>query len=199
MQLDDAVYKTLVEVCDAYPWNVVQEDYHIGEILNAVAYAHRDKGYGLSRKTGGKHIDSPVGPIAEDILQLPDGNHFDVLGGIDVGQPLRPGRASSIGIINLRDRPWVKPISHPIEWLGGHVQPDEPDKEPDKEPDPVPNEPCKFTPCSFPETVSKAEFEAFKQRVEVLFAHIDKNQAQMIEQLGRVEAKPSGGNCRLRW
>jgi hypothetical protein len=95
----------------------VQDDEHLGEILNVVAYRHRAEGWGLSRKTGGRHVDSPVGPIAEDILQLPNGNHYDVLGGAEKGAPLRPGAGGNIGTINLRDRPWVAPVDHTPAWL----------------------------------------------------------------------------------
>jgi hypothetical protein len=133
MKLPEHVYQTLVAVCNGYPWPTVQKDEHLGEILNAVAWVHRDEGWGLSRKTGGRHVDSPVGPIAEDILQLPDGNHFDVLGGAAVGNPLRPNQGESIGIINLRDRPWVAPVAHTVSWR----QLDEPD-DPPPPPDPPP-------------------------------------------------------------
>jgi hypothetical protein len=193
MQLPDKVYKTLVEVCEAYPWDRVQQGFHIGEILNAVAYAHRADGWGLSRKTGGKRVDSPVGEIAEDILQLPDGNHFDVLGGIDVGQPLRPGRASSIGIINLNSRPWVKPVDHPISWLV--TKPEEPEEP--KEPE-VPNTPCSFKPCEC-KGVSKEDFEQFKQRVEELAAHFDKIGAQLVEQLGAKSTPEKPKEPELPW
>lgn len=196
MQLDEAVYKTLVQLCEAYPWPVVQDDFHIGEILNAVAYAHRDKGYGLSYKASGKHIDSPVGPIAEDILQLPDGNHFDVLGGIDVGQPLRPGRASSIGIINLQNRPWVAPVNHPISWLINKPKP---------EPPPVGDKPvdskcefkaceckCNFTPSD------NSEVANLRARLDELAVHFDSIGAKLLEVLARIEAKPEV-KCRLRF
>jgi hypothetical protein len=115
-RLPDHVYQTLKEVCAAYPWSVVQSDEHFGEILNAVAWRHRGEGWGLSRKTGGRHVDSPVGPIAEDILQTQDGHHYDVLGSAARGNPLRPGQADSIGIIDLRARPWVAPVEHRLSW-----------------------------------------------------------------------------------
>lgn len=122
-QLPEHVYQTLVEVCEAYPYPVVQSDEHLGEILNEVAYRHRAEGWGLSRKTGGRRVDSPVGEIAEDILQLPNGNHYDVLGAAAQGNPLLPGRASNIGTIDLNARPWVAPVAHRLSWLGGHTPP----------------------------------------------------------------------------
>jgi hypothetical protein len=195
MQLPNEVYETLVEICEAYPWPVVQEDFHIGEILNAVAWRHKQDGWGLSRKTGGKHIDSPVGPIAEDILQLPDGNHFDVLGGIDVGQPLRPGRASSIGIINLRGRPWVAPKDHNITWWGA--------TNPPKDEPPVTEKPetkCEFKPCECKcsNTEVLEAIQSLRDRIDELATHFDGIGATQIEQLDRIEAKPTG-SCKLRF
>jgi hypothetical protein len=115
-RLPDHVYQTLKDICAAYPWSVVQSDEHLGELLNAVAWRHRAEGWGLSRKTGGRHVDSPAGPIAEDILQTQDGHHYDVLGSAARGNPLRPWQAESIGIIDLRARPWVAPVEHRLSW-----------------------------------------------------------------------------------
>jgi hypothetical protein len=193
MKLPDKVYKTLVDVCNAYPWDVVQDDFHIGEILNAVAWAHRDDGWGLSYKASGKHIDSPVGPIAEDILQLPTGDHFDVLGGIDVGQPLRPGQASSIGIINLRDRPCVEPVDHPISWL--IHKPEEPTKpeEPQK-----PEEP-KVADCKYvKDETTKQEVLNLRARIDELATHFDEIIGRLIADVNEIKSKPEV-KCRLRF
>lgn len=124
-RLPEPVYDTLVAECARYPWPVVQSDEHLGELLNWVAWQHRDSGVGLSRKSGGRHVESPVGPIAEDILQYRDGHHYDVLGSAAVGNPLDPGRCcpESIGVINLRDRPWVAPVEHVPSWLRGSTPP----------------------------------------------------------------------------
>jgi hypothetical protein len=116
--LPDDVFLTLVEVCDRHP-GPVQEDRLFGDILNEVAWRHRDQGFGLSRKAAGRHVESPVGPIAEDVLQRRDGHHWDVLGGAAVGQPLRPGRSQSIGVMTDPNRPWVAPVEP-----AGHVPPD---------------------------------------------------------------------------
>lgn len=177
MQLPEKVYNTLVQLCEAYPWDVVQDDFHIGEILNAVAYAHRADGWGLSYKAHGKHIDSPVGPIAEDILQLPNGHHFDVLGGIDVGKPLRPGRATSIGIIDLRSRPHVEPVDHPISWLIDKPQ------EPTKPQEPVPTPVCQ---CKYQECGAKQEVLNLRNRIDELAEHFDSIGARIVEQLGQI-------------
>ncbi len=107
--LPDDVFRTLVEVCERHP-GLVQDDRLLGDILNEVAWRHRDQGFGLSRKAGGRHVDSPVGPIAEDVLQRTDGHHWDVLGGAGVGQPLRPGGGQSIGVMTDPNRPWVAPV-----------------------------------------------------------------------------------------
>jgi hypothetical protein len=131
-RLPDHVYRTLKDICAAYPWGTVQSDTHLGEILNAVAYIHRAEGWGLSRKTGGRNVDSPVGLIAEDILQTPDGHHYDVLGSAGHGLPLRPNQADSIGIIDLRSRPHVEPVEHRLSWESGGGTP-----EPDRPTDPV--------------------------------------------------------------
>lgn len=108
--LPDDVYETLVEVCNRHP-GPVQDDRLFGEILNEVAWRHRFAGFGLSRKTGGRHVPSPVGDIAEDVLQRrSDGHHWDVLGGAAVSQPLRPTRGQSIGVMRDPNRPWVAPV-----------------------------------------------------------------------------------------
>lgn len=128
--LPDHVYRTLVEVCAEYPWPVVQSDEHLGEILNEVAYRHRDEGWGLSRKTGGQRVGSPVGEIAEDILQLPSGFHYDVLTAAKVGNPLQPNQGSNIGVIDLRNRPWVPPVAHRLSWKTGVTPGPDPVKPP---------------------------------------------------------------------
>lgn len=107
--LPENVYRTLVEVCDRHP-GPVQDDHLFGDILNEVAWRHRHEGFGLSRKTGGRRVPSPVGEIAEDVLMRSDGHHWDVLGAAAVGNPLRPGRGPSIGIMRDPGRPFVNPV-----------------------------------------------------------------------------------------
>jgi hypothetical protein len=120
-RLPEAIHRTLVDEVARYPWPVVQSDEHLGELLNWVAWQHRGSGVGLSRKTGGRHVESPVGPIAEDILQFQDGHHYDVLGAAKEGNPLLPGSCcpESIGVINVNARPWVAPVEHIPSWLRG--------------------------------------------------------------------------------
>lgn len=82
-----------------------------GQLLNAVAYAHRATGWGLSRKDGGNHAALPfVGNIAVDILQLQPSNYiFDVLGSSGGGGPTVVQCGTSIGIMTDPTRPFVAP------------------------------------------------------------------------------------------
>lgn len=193
MKLPEKVYDTLVWICLEYPWDTVQDDFHLGEILNFVAYQHRADGWGLSRKTGGQLVDSPVGSIAEDILQLPDGNHFDVLIGARHGNPLDPSQATSIGIINLRDRPWVEPVDHTPRWLnpGEVIKPQDPVKPVDPTPAPQPIV-CNAQACNFTDT----RVEELGARVEELAAHFDTVLNEVLVRLDRNFSKPSG-SCRF--
>jgi hypothetical protein len=76
-----------------------------GELLNRVAWKHRAKGWGLSRKTGGHNCPSPVGQIACDILHhKPTDTLWDALA--DNG-PIW-GKAHPH---NNPDRPWVAPVA----------------------------------------------------------------------------------------
>jgi hypothetical protein len=165
MLLPEHVYNTLVSVCDTYPWPVVEDDYHLGEILNEVAWTHRSEGWGLSRKTGGRHVKSPVGLIAEDILQLRDGNHFDVLQAASKGNPLKPVRVSSIGII-APDRPWVAPVNNKLSWMTTPQQPP-------------------TQPLPSPEVPGSTQ-------VVAMLADISKQLVDVNNRLARLEAQPSG-------
>lgn len=160
MRLPAHVFDTLVEVCEAYPYRTVQDAYHLGEILNAVAYRHRDEGWGLSRKTGGTRVPSPVGEIAEDILQLPNGHHFDVLGSAKVGNPLLPGRPDSIGIIDLAARPWVAPVLHVPSWM----QREPPTQAPTPTPTPAPT----VCACAADLSVLRAQMQTALDRLDVI-------------------------------
>lgn len=195
MQLPEHVYRTLVEVCEKYPHPVIRDTRDLGDILNLVAWIHRrdeilnDKGevvgvhrWGLSRKTGGTRVDSPVGEIAEDILQLPNGHHFDVLGGAGLGKPLNPGRATSIGIIDLNSRPWVAPVEYfPAWWVGIPTTPP---------PTPIPPAPvcaCRAEEC-------KADCDGVREDIEAVYeliAHkvIDEHIGELYRRLGAIEAK----------
>lgn len=208
MQIPPSVVETLRRVCEKYPWPVVQEGRHLGEILNLVAWLHREHKdesgkilmFGLSRKTGGQLVDSPVGTIAEDILQLPDGHHWDVLGGAREGKPLLPGGGESIGIIDLRARPWVEPVEFWPEWYTGDPTPGP--LEPPSEPTPVACKcDCQATPCNAtPCLVDGSIKDIYALIANVLIAvHVD----ELVKRLDRIEGvvnelKGRPG-CRLRW
>lgn len=113
-RLPDEVLTVLQEECDARP-GPMPDDRAFGDLLNAVAWRTRHLGMGLSRKAGGKHVDSPVGPVAEDILcDRATGHHWDVIGGADVGLPLQCSSKryppDSIGVMADPNRPCVPPV-----------------------------------------------------------------------------------------
>ena len=172
-RLPEPVYDTLVAECRRYPWPAVQSDEHLGELLNWVAWQHRDSGVGLSRKSGGRHVESPVGPIAEDILQYRDGHHYDVLGAAAVGNPLDPGRCcpESIGVINLNARPWVAPVEHVPSWLRGTVSP---------APGPGPGQPGP-TPAPPPPTVDLAPLVEAINRLEARMGALESRPAPSLD------------------
>ena len=113
MRLPDDVYATVVRLSAPYAVTGTPDGYTMGSILNAIAWAHRADGWGLSRKTGGKRVDSPVGEIAEDILHhQPTNLLWDIWQGADVGQPLNVGGGApwDIGPPESADRAWVAPV-----------------------------------------------------------------------------------------
>jgi hypothetical protein len=111
MRLPDEVFATLRAVCARYPYATVQDRAHLGAILNETAWAHRDEGWGLSRKEGGTNVPSPVGLIAEDVLHhRPTNLHWDVLQAAGVGYPLQPIQTDAIGPMRDPARPWVAPV-----------------------------------------------------------------------------------------
>lgn len=82
-------------------------------ILNAVAFKHKDEGWGLSRKDGGTNCRSPLfsHPVACDILHhRPTNTLFDVLRD-DAGHG-GPGEAvwNSVGPPQSPDRTWTAPV-----------------------------------------------------------------------------------------
>lgn len=81
----------------------------LGAILNAAAWAARDQGLGLSRKTGGNHTDSPVGKVAADVLMLADGTYWDVFSDVDGRAEVSCGGVS--GRITDPNRGFVAPIA----------------------------------------------------------------------------------------
>lgn len=127
----------------------IPDGYTLGSILNAIAWENRTEEYrdasgniatreawGLSRKNGGKNVDSPVGLIAEDILHhKPTNLLFDIFKGADVGLILRPNCGGDIGPPTSNDRTWVKPVQ-PVGF--------KPTPIPDPEVPPMSTVECKF-------------------------------------------------------
>lgn len=80
----------------------------IGTMLNAVAWKNRDKGWGLSGKSGGHRCPSPAGIIACDILQIiPSYIMVDVFG--DAGEETTPRWGVLGPPPDPVKRPWVAP------------------------------------------------------------------------------------------
>lgn len=132
--LPDEVLRVLQEECDARP-GPMPDDRAFGNLLNAVAWRTRHLGMGLSRKTGGHHVDSPVGPIAEDVIcDRATGHHWDVIAAAGVGRPLSCGGGPSIGIMRDPNRPCVPPA----EPAGAVPNPGTPPAQPTPSPSPTP-------------------------------------------------------------
>ena len=99
-----------------------------GKILNAVAWKHREAGWGLSVKPNGNNVPSPQGPlVAYDILH----NRLnDTLYDVATAEwPTMRITWSQTTHHNQPDRPWLAPIQPTGE---------EPQPEPEPEPDPQP-------------------------------------------------------------
>lgn len=108
MRLPDNVFATVQRVAAKYPGAASDET--LAKALNEIAWAHREEWFGLSRKMGGRFITHPtLGPIAEDILQLPDGTHWDVFLSAGHGNPLKPNQGESI--VPNTTREWLAPVS----------------------------------------------------------------------------------------
>lgn len=107
MRLPDHVFATVQRVAAKYPGSASDET--LAKALNEIAWAHREEGFGLSRKEGGRRVKHPIlGEIAEDILQLPDGTHWDVFESAGHGNPLKPHQGESI--VPNTPRKWVAPV-----------------------------------------------------------------------------------------
>jgi hypothetical protein len=136
--LPDEVYAVLRQECAKFP-GPVGHDEVFAIVLERTACRTKNFGMGLSRKSGGRHVTHPdprIGDVAEDILQRQDGHHWDVFGSAAIGNPLNPGQGPSIGVIDLRERPWVGPVCSDH----GHVEP-QPQPQPQPQPDPGPQPP----------------------------------------------------------
>jgi len=196
--LPDHVFATLEAVCAKYPGPASDET--LGKVLNETAWIHRLENYGLSEKTGGRHIEHPeLGPIAEDILQLPDGTHWDVLSAAGAGNPLRPNQGPSI--VPNTPRRWLAPVN-PGEVI---IPPKPPIVDPPIVDPPVTPPPatCKFTGCQASNEVILARIGQLEAMLDNLISAvlIDVHVAEIYKKLGAlqesVDKLPKQG-CRLR-
>jgi len=82
----------------------------LGALLNAVAWAHRADGWGLSAKAAGSRCPWPgPGDVACDILhRRTDGLIWDVL--IAAGERAEPSCVEALGPQTDPERPWVAPV-----------------------------------------------------------------------------------------
>lgn len=79
------VLETLKAERAKYPTDRPLTPAELGALLNAVAWAHKDEGVGLEKKTGGFNVPQPKTgiPVASDILRFPGNVGRDVLGDAD--------------------------------------------------------------------------------------------------------------------
>lgn len=112
-----------------YPMPLVSvNDY--ARILNAVAWTHRDKGWGLSEKPQGNHVMSPQGKwVAYDILHhQPSNTLWGCFGDAGVNWGLEQYHNDPDG------RPWLAPIAPTGGDNGDPGDEDDGDTAPDKPP-----------------------------------------------------------------
>jgi hypothetical protein len=200
--LPDEVYRVLLEECAKHPGPAKHDTF--GIVLNATAWRTRHLGMGLSRKTGGQRVDSPVGEIAEDIICHTSGHHWDVLGSAAVGNTLNPGQGPSIGVINLGARPWVAPVEPT-----GVVAPPAPVTPPATHPVVPPTSPCRFQACDAKDDIAGLyeavanlirEVQTFRQRVEDLEFTAVKDRddiKQRVERVSQEVANKPVTSCRM--
>jgi hypothetical protein len=207
--LPDDVIAVLREECAKFPGPVASDEV-FAIVLERTACRTQAHGMGLSRKSGGRHVTHPdprIGDVAEDILQRQDGHHWDVFGGAQVGAPLNPGQGPSIGVIDLRARPWVGPVCSDVG--GGHKPAPEPTPQPGPSPTPTPQPPA---------PAPGVDLSGVMQRLEALERAVGEKPSRgdirqemnelvlgpevmgfLREVLDRIERKPSGGSgCVLR-
>ena len=132
MRLPDAVFATLR--AERARFGVIPTDVKLGVLLNRVAWAHRDAGFGLSRKVGGTTVLFPGGgTICHDVLQLLDGTAWDVL--LAAGEGATPVQGDSF-LITDPARPWVAPVDPGMQPTPEPPAPEPPTPEP-----PIPEPP----------------------------------------------------------
>jgi hypothetical protein len=199
MRLPDRVFATLRQVAAKYPGPASDET--LAKVLNEVAWTHRAEPlrnadgevigvlkFGLSEKTGGRHIVHPqLGRIAEDILQLPDGTHWDVFTSAGHGNPLRPNQGESI--VPNTPRRWVEPVKPEGEIL----IPGEGEDPPEEPVEPPKGGECQCKCGAVLEVVSRiatrGESDAAKETLYQLIAKvlIGEHIASLYQRLDRIE------------
>jgi len=137
----------------------------LGVLLNAVAWAHRAEGWGLSAKPSGNSVPAPDGTrIAADILHNRNDNVIvDCL--IAAGERSEP-TWNVIGPMTDPSRPWVAPTAPEGTPVDPPVDP----------PDPPPSQPCVFQPCTHTEVLDvladlHERLVALEAKIEALSAH----------------------------
>jgi len=123
----------------------------MGELLNEVAWRHRDDGWGLAAKSVGAYTAQPrtrVGISRDLLIHRPSGRMYDVLA--DVEGAAFPAWQDQ----GLADLPWVPPVAP----LGGPEPPqDEPEPPtPPDDPAPEPEPPAEPELPDFDEQVVRA-------------------------------------------
>jgi hypothetical protein len=146
----DAVKAERAKV-DGQPTNA-----QLGAMLNAVAWAHREHGWGLSKKPGGHNCPTPPPAavlIACDILHhKPTNTLYDVFGSVEAGAFPQWG---SVGPPLTPDREWLAPV-RPADAT-----------EPEPDPQPIPD--------PQPDPAMLARLEALEARVSALEARPQPN------------------------
>jgi hypothetical protein len=172
MRLPDAVYETVKRVAARYPGKRPHTDFAL--ILNEVAWTHRLEGFGLSEKLEGINVEHPqLGWIAEDILQLPDGTHWDVFLSAGDNRPVIPNQGESI--VPNTSRRWVKPVAPGGEII---IPPKPPSPPPVVVPPPPPT-------CTVVCQAEKADFQAIYDLIAKVV--IDEHIGAIYQRLERIE------------
>jgi hypothetical protein len=130
----------------------------LGEMLNEVAWTHRSKGWGLSRKNGGNRVPFPGGgTIAADILHhQPTDTLWDVFNAATGEGAIATATWMQTEHHHDPDRPWVAPV----QPVGG----DEDDPGDTNTPQPAPQP----VPVPVPDLELVKRVEAMEKRLERL-------------------------------
>ena len=149
----------------------------LGQMLNEVAWQHRDKGWGLSRKNGGNRVPFPGGgTIAADILHhKPTDTLWDVFNAATGDGATAAPAWGQTEHHHDPDRPWVAPV----QPTGGD---DGDPGDEDQTPAPVP-QPPPVCNCA----ALQAQIDALTDRVVQLETQPDSVIAEMVN--AKVDAK----------